>query len=114
MLQEMTLSISIRANPSLERSIQLASKILEDVVAKSRAPIQAQWDTTADDKNREFIELKMKDWSGEVEGFFAPQDLKLIDELYWRFSKLYGDLLRIRSRKSRDELLASLEKVTPS
>jgi len=106
MFQKVEIAPEIGSDSKLQGAVENAMHVLEQAVGDSSRLLRVQWEKTTDDKNRPLVRVRLKDWTGEVEGYFAPQDLTSDDTLRGRFYKLYGDLLQIRSHKQLEELLA--------
>jgi hypothetical protein len=84
--------------------LQQATRRLEEAVGQSTGPVTGQWDRTEDDKGRTLYTLHLKDFTGEVMGRFAPDELRSPEQTSYRMYRLWGDLLQVRTQKQLEEL----------
>jgi hypothetical protein len=84
--------------------VQHATQRLEEIVP-STGPVVAEWDRTEDHTGRPRYLLKLSGFDSEVRDEFAPDELASDPEMGVRLSRLWGDLLQVRSHKLIQELI---------
>jgi hypothetical protein len=84
--------------------LQQATKRLEEVLGSSAGQVKAEWDRTEDAKRRIIYTLRLSDWTGSVSAAFTPDELQSPSLMRYRFVRLWGDLLQVRSHKQLEEL----------
>jgi len=87
--------------------LQRATQQLEEVVGRSTGLVTATWDRVEDERGRALYALRLKDFTGEVDGRFAPDELQPGTHLMIRLRQLWGDLLEIRNHKLLQDLQQS-------
>lgn len=83
---------------------QKATTLLEEVVGPSAGVTEAEWDRGEDAGGRPILVLRLSDWTGWVSAVFDPRELDSTDQMRFRFHRLWGNLLQIRSRKQLQQL----------
>jgi hypothetical protein len=103
----MDISYSEKAKTGGEYTLlEKATKRLEEAVGRSASLISGQWDRTEDDNGRTLYTLRLKDFTGEVMGRFALDELRSPEKTAFRVYRLWGDLLQVGTQKRLEELTA--------
>lgn len=92
----------IQADPALERAVHWTSGVLHNVVQEGDWTdlMTASWVVCRRDENGQPVfQLRLRDWSGQVEADFTAEDMRNMDLLRRKMGRLWGDLLQIRSHK---------------
>jgi REase_AHJR-like len=79
--------------------------LLQEVVGNSTGVLSALWDLAHDGQGHLVITLTLSDWSGSVTTTFSPPELLDQEQLRFRLTRTWGDLLRVRSHKEIEEVL---------
>ena len=87
--------------------LQQATKRLEEVLGPSGLWVKAEWDCTEDGRGKTICTLRVSDWEGEVVADFTPDELRVYGHDLYRWRRLWGDLLQIRSEQQLAELTLS-------
>jgi len=74
-----------------------ASEILPEILGPSASLVEAEWGLENDLKGRALITLRLKDFTGEVVGKFAPDELRSPSQTSFRLYRLWGDLLQVQN-----------------
>jgi hypothetical protein len=99
--------------PKLEQDARLlalakkGSQQLEEVVGNSAPPVTAEWDRAEDARGRPLLTLRLSDSTGWVTTTFEPDELRDAEHTWIRLHLLWGDLLRVRSKKQLEALLSA-------
>jgi len=104
-IQEVIYRPRLREVEPLLRLAEKATNPLEEVIGDTAEPVTAEWDRGENSALRPVVVLRLSDFSGSVMAVFEPKELEEPTWLPRRLSFLWGDLLRIRSRKLLDSLL---------
>ena len=88
-----------KAQPEEAQVLEQATEWLKEALENTSAPVEAEWDQVEDDHGRSAHRLKLRDFAGQVEARFAPQDLQRTNHLRVRVYKLLGQLLDIRNHE---------------
>jgi hypothetical protein len=108
-MKTLTVDQSIRTDPQLAADVSSATDIVEDELGKSAEHVEAEWRLTSDHSDRKLLILRLSDWTGAVEGEFAPDELRNPEHMRRRVVRLWGDLLQVRAH----EQIESLAKNSP-
>jgi hypothetical protein len=98
---------AIQADPWLAGAVRLADLILKAESDKSPGTVSASWSVVGYDLERPIVRLTISDSAGSADAVLAADQLGDSHEVRSRLLRLWGDLLRIRSDKSRDEGFAT-------
>jgi hypothetical protein len=98
---------AIQADPWLAGAVRLADLILKAESDKSPVSVSASWSVVGYDLERPIVRLTISDSVGSADAVLAADQLGDSHEVRSRLLRLWGDLLRIRSDKSRDESFAT-------
>jgi hypothetical protein len=98
---------AIQADPWLAGAVRLADLILKAESDKSPGTVSASWSVVGYELERPIVRLTISDSSGSADAVLAADQLGDSHEVRSRLLRLWGDLLRIRSDKSRDEGFAT-------
>jgi hypothetical protein len=100
---EPKLSPTVQADERYRALARNATTVLWDAIGVVPGPVEPRWDVVKDYKDRDLLRLTLKDWTGEVRADFSPDELTHDYHLRWRFYKLWGDLLQVRTRQQLRE-----------
>jgi hypothetical protein len=101
---ELIIANAIRTDPDLLAKVERASQLLREELGKSAGTVKAEWALVEDPKGRCLLELILSDWTGKVQGLFAPDELEKEPQVRVRLHHLWGDLLQVRSDKQMERL----------
>ncbi len=76
-----------------------ATEELQELLANSLDPVEAEWDREEDKQGHVVYTLKLRDFAGEVKDSFTPAELLDSNERGFRVNRLLRELLRVRSHK---------------
>lgn len=104
-----TLSQSILKSDRIKRVVARANEWLEEVLGQSASVIKASWDLTLDDMGREWIILRLSDFThpSGLEARLRPEELADRTRAELRFYHLLGDLLQAQNKRMLHELTGS-------
>jgi hypothetical protein len=105
LVQNVTYSDRLRQTAELLAIAEQLTPRLEKILGISLGKVQAEWDREKDAEGRPLLVLRLREWSGEVEGRFSREELKDPNGMNYLLSHLWGDLLEIRSKKQLQKLL---------
>jgi hypothetical protein len=94
----------LQRDKELFSKAQKATASLEEVVGSSAGMTKAEWDRGEDEGGRPLLILRLSDWTGWVSAVFHPRELDSADQMRFRFHRLWGNLLQIRSSRQLQEL----------
>ena len=105
--------MNLQADPGIpeqySRQISAGSEALRRVLGQSTDLVRDEWSIKADERGREYVSLRLSDWTGAVEYKFAPEELTHPAHLERRLYRLWGDLLQIRSHVQADDYISGLQ-----
>ena len=104
-MKSITYSSELEQNKPLYELARKASPLLEDVVGRSAAQVDAEWSIGKNEKAEEGILLRLSEWSGSVERVLPRFILENSELLEFQLLRLWGDLLQIRSDVLFEEML---------
>jgi hypothetical protein len=84
--------------------LKWATELLRDVPGGSSGQVEAEWNRVEDGRGRVVYTLIIRDFTGEVEASFTPEELKNPTHMRVRLYGLWSDLLRVRNRKQMQQL----------
>lgn len=84
--------------------VQQAQQRLERVLGASADVVKAEWDLTTDARGRPLISLRLRDHTGNVQGLFAPDELRSEPQTNFRLYRLWGDLLQAKTANMLQQL----------
>jgi hypothetical protein len=87
--------------------VQKATNRLEEILGSSAGMVSGEWDRIQDEKGRDLLTLRLKDFTGEAVGRFVPDELRSASQTSFRLRRLWGDLLLIGSHKQLEKLTGS-------
>jgi hypothetical protein len=104
-----TLSHSIIKNDRTRRVVARANEWLEEVLGQSASVIKASWDVAFDEMGREWIILRLSDFThpNGLEARLRPEELADRTRAELRFYHLFGDLLQAQNKRMLHELTGS-------
>lgn len=85
--------------------LQDANNLLEEILGGSATHATAEWDLQKDENGRAVYWLTLKDFSVEVSGPFAPDELRSPNQMRFRLYRLWGDLLHEENRPRIERMM---------
>ena len=76
-----------------------ATERLQEVLGSSLDPVEAEWDGAEDKQGRMVYTLKLRDFAGEVQACFTPEELMRPNDRHFRAYRLLGKLLQVRDHQ---------------
>ena len=89
-----TYSESVQQQDEDYRLIQDATAELENILGKSADRATVEWSSERDDTGTALYSLRLKDPTVEVQGQFAPDELRSRHQMRFRLYRIWGDLLQ--------------------
>ena len=104
-------SNAVRDDQQTSRMVDRATALLTDMLGEAAAQVDARWDAVCDEQGGRYIELKLRDATGEVETRLRRADFEDEVLLRLRLSALWRKLLRIQSTLRMRELREAIERL---
>ncbi|SIN88341.1 hypothetical protein SAMN05444166_1429 [Singulisphaera sp. GP187] len=94
----------VNQNPRLLKQVEVATRVLGEVLGASRSLVSMDWDQGEDGQGQPIVILKLSDFTGTVAATFTPEEL--VDEVHMRtrLYGLWGDLLQIRNKERLERI----------
>jgi hypothetical protein len=84
--------------------LEKATAMLKEVLGDSWGQIHVVWDRGEDVRGRGVYTLKLRDFTGEAETQFAPEELAHPTQMRFRLSRAWGNLLQVRNHRQMQQL----------
>lgn len=107
----MTTSEEIRADAALKRLVDRGSDALLDVLGESAPLVDVRWDVGRDDRVGRFIEVRLRDATGEAAVRLPPGDFEDDPLLRLRLSSAWSTLLRAQSKICMREMKEAIRRL---
>jgi hypothetical protein len=91
--------------------LKQATKRLEEILGPSADSVAAEWEGDVENGRPPMYRLKLRDATGEVGADFTVDGLRVSAYVNIRLSRLWGDLLRIRSDLQHSKVLQMVQEL---
>ena len=105
-LKHVLYDVKLTNMSDLQGRLELANRILAEVLGPSSRYIIASWEMSEDDNGRPLVLLTVRYSSISASASFSPDELDNRLHLRQRFLRLWSDLLQSRSSKQLEKILA--------
>ncbi len=95
---------NLNRDAGLRSQVEMATKVLDEVLGTSRGLVSVDWDLGEDGQGRPVLILKLSDFTGTVTASFSPDELAKPQHMKTRLFRLWGDLLQIRNTKQLESI----------
>jgi len=97
-------SDATKQDEEFNRLIEIGNNQLSDVLGSAERLVTRKWVAIKDAKNHSLVKLELEDYTGRVEGTFAPEEFQSPLHIGIRMHQLWGKLLSIQTKN----ILASI------
>jgi hypothetical protein len=86
-----------RAEGGVRELAEQANGWLQAVLGDAKSLVSAEWDLAEDGNEKPVVVLTLSDFTGKATTTFAPSELSDERRVRFRLTRLWGDLLRMRT-----------------